>query len=148
MSTFYPLHITKSPFFHYVALGRRQLGHSDPLPPFLPPYLTAAPGFCRNFFRVWFAGLSVRSTLVLDNWQDVPPNAELRAMLPIIAEQLPRGIQLMVISRNEPDASLSRMIVGERLARLGIEDLKLSKSETEAIVRSQDRDELFAPIDI
>jgi LuxR family transcriptional regulator, maltose regulon positive regulatory protein len=123
-------------FFHYATLAR-QLGHSDPIPAFLPQYLTAAPAFCRNFFRAWFAGLPTGSTLVLDNWQDVPPCAELRSLLPVIAEQLPQGIQLVVISRDEPDASMSRLMVAQRLAQIGIEDLQLSRSETEAIVLSQ-----------
>jgi LuxR family transcriptional regulator, maltose regulon positive regulatory protein len=135
-------------FFHYVALGRRQLDRADPMPVFLPQYLTNAPGYCRNFFRLWFAGLPTGSTLVLDNWQDVPQHAELKMMLPVIADQLPHGMQIMLISRNEPDASVSRMVVGERLAQLGIEDLQLSKAETDAIVRSQLREKPLSPLDI
>jgi LuxR family transcriptional regulator, maltose regulon positive regulatory protein len=126
-------------FFHYVTLARNKVCDKAPLPAFLPAYLSAAPTFCRNFFRDWFAGLPAGTPLVLDNWQDVPASAVLRNLLPIIAEQLPRGLHIIVISRNDPDSSVSRLIVGERLARLGIEDLQLSKTETAAIARAHCR---------
>jgi LuxR family maltose regulon positive regulatory protein len=126
-------------FFHYMTLARHQLSHSELIPVFHPQYLSAAQSFCRNYFRAWFAGLSEGGTLVLDNWQDVPAPSELRALLPIIAEQLPQGSQIFIISRSDPDASVSRLIVGERLAQLSVEDLQLSRSETEAIALSQIR---------
>ena len=126
--------------FHYLTLARKPLGDAELMPVFQPQYLCAAPAFCRNFFRCWFAGLPAGSTLVLDNWQDVPESAALRGMLPVIADQLPHGIQLIVISRNDPDASVSRLIVSERLLQLNIEDLQLSRAETEAIALSQVRD--------
>jgi LuxR family transcriptional regulator, maltose regulon positive regulatory protein len=127
-------------FFHYVTLARNNVCDQAPVPTFLSQYLSAAPSFCRNFFREWFAGLPPGSTLVLDNWQDVPAHAELRHLLPIVAEQLPHGLHIIVISRDEPDSSVSRLIVGERLAQLGIEDLQLSKAETRAIALARSRD--------
>ena len=126
-------------FFHYVTLARKKVCDRAAVPTFLPPYLSAAPTFCRNFFRDWFAGLPTGTTLVLDNWQDVPASAVLRNLLPIIAEQLPQRLHIIVISRNEPDSSVSRLIVGERLAQLGVEDLQLSKAETAAIARAHSR---------
>lgn len=124
-------------FFHYAALARRALGVSVSLPVFLPQHLSAVPVFCRNFFRGWFADLPSGTVFVLDNWQDVPVGSALRDLLPVIAEQMPPRMQLIVISRNEPDASVSRLIVGERLAQVGIEDLKLSPLEIGAIARSR-----------
>src|SRR6202034_3744575 len=79
-------------FFHYLTLARKSL-HEGALPAFAPQYMGAVPTFCRNFFRHWFAGLPSGSTLVLDNWQDVPSGAALTAMLPIIAEQVTPQVQ-------------------------------------------------------
>jgi LuxR family transcriptional regulator, maltose regulon positive regulatory protein len=126
-------------FFHYMTIARSQVCGPCSVPAFLSQYLSAASAFCRNFFRDWFEGLPADSVLVLDNWQDVPANAALRNLLPTIAEQLPRGLQIIVISRNEPDPTVSRLIVGERLAQLGTEDLQLSREETEAIARAHAR---------
>ncbi|HTV51620.1 MAG TPA: hypothetical protein VME21_10540, partial [Steroidobacteraceae bacterium] len=126
-------------FFHYVALARGQLCGEAAMPAFLPQYLSAAPVFCRNFFREWFGGLPPHTWLVLDNWQDVPAGAELRSLLPVIAEQLPQGVQIVVISRNEPDASVSRLLISERLAQLNTEDLQLTRAETKAIVLAHAR---------
>jgi LuxR family transcriptional regulator, maltose regulon positive regulatory protein len=127
-------------FFHYVTLARSKVCDRPPVPTFLSQYLSAAPTFCRNFFRDWFASLPPGTTLILDNWQEVPASAVLRTLLPIIAEQLPQGLHIIVISRNEPDATVSRLIVGERLAQLRIEDLQLSKAETAAIARAHSRE--------
>jgi DNA-binding SARP family transcriptional activator len=123
-------------FFHYLTLARRSLANGA-LPAFVPEYLGAVPTFCRNFFRHWFADLPCGSTLVLDNWQDVPADASLPHFLPVIADQLPLQVQLIVISRNEPDANLSRLASSERMGRLDVTDLQLSREETDAVARLQ-----------
>lgn len=136
-------------FFHYVALARSGLSALEPPPAFLSQYLSAVPVFCRNFFRQWFAGLPQRATLVLDNWEDVPTDAELRSLLPIIVEQLPRGQQIIVISRTEPDSGVSRLILHERVAQLQTADLQLSRVETEELARARSRDASVPwPVDV
>jgi LuxR family maltose regulon positive regulatory protein len=135
-------------FFHYLTLARKSL-RDGPLPSFAPQYLAAIATFCRNFFRHWFNELPPGSTLVLDNWQDVPADASLADLLPIIADQVPAQIQLIVISRNEPGANLGRLASSERMGRLDVTDLQLSREETDEVVRLQalacDRS---APIDV
>ena len=123
-------------FFHYLTLARKSL-HEGALPTFAPQYLAAMPTFCRNFFRHWFNELPPGSTLVLDNWQDVPADAPLTHLLPIIADQVPAQVQLIVISRNEPGANLSRLASSERMGRLDVTDLQLSREETDEVVRLQ-----------
>jgi ATP/maltotriose-dependent transcriptional regulator MalT/DNA-binding SARP family transcriptional activator len=123
-------------FFHYLALARKSL-LDGALPAFAPQYLTAVPTFCRNFFRHWFAELPHGSTLVLDNWQDVPADAALTHLLPIITDQLPAQAQLIVISRNEPGANMGRLASSERMGKLDITDLQLSREETDEVVRLQ-----------
>jgi LuxR family transcriptional regulator, maltose regulon positive regulatory protein len=135
-------------FFHYLTLARKSL-RDGPLPSFAPQYLAAIATFCRNFFRHWFNELPPGSTLVLDNWQDVPADASLADLLPIIADQVPAHAQLIVISRNEPGAHLGRLASSERMGRLDVTDLQLSREETDEVVRLQalacDRS---APIDV
>jgi LuxR family transcriptional regulator, maltose regulon positive regulatory protein len=123
-------------FFHYLTLARQSL-LDGALPAFAPEYLEALPTFCRNFFRHWFAGLPTGSTLLLDNWQDVPANASLTHLLPVITDQVPPHVQLIVISRNEPDASLSRLASSDRMGRLDVTDLQLSREETEVVAQLQ-----------
>jgi LuxR family transcriptional regulator, maltose regulon positive regulatory protein len=124
-------------FFHYMALAGGRSPEANSLPVFLPQNLSAVAAFCRNFFRQWFAGLESGSTLVLDNWEVVPPESELHSLLPVVAQQVLPGQQLIVISRTEPDHNVSRLILNERLAQLRIEDLQLSRTETEEIARAR-----------
>ena len=123
-------------FFHYLTLARKSLVDGA-LPSFAPQYLAAIPTFCRNFFRHWFAELPPGSTLVLDNWQDVPADASLTQILPTITDQVPAQVQLIVISRNEPGANLGRLASSERMGRLDVTDLQLSREETDEVVRLQ-----------
>jgi LuxR family maltose regulon positive regulatory protein len=123
-------------FFHYLTLARKSL-LDGALPTFASHYLEAIPTFCRNFFRHWFKDLPPGSTLVLDNWQDVPADASLAHLLPIIADQVPAQVQLIVISRNEPGSNLGRLASSERMGRLDVTDLQLSREETHAVVQLQ-----------
>lgn len=122
-------------FFLYMALARSEVSSDTSLPAFQSQYLAAIPTFTRNFFRNWFARLPTGATLVLDNWQDVPANGALRDMLPIIAEQIPQGMAIIVISRDEPPVSLARLSTNGRMAVIEVEQLQLSISETAAMVK-------------
>jgi ATP/maltotriose-dependent transcriptional regulator MalT/DNA-binding SARP family transcriptional activator len=134
-------------FFHYLVLARKSLVDGA-LPGFAPQYVTALPTFCRNFFRHWFAELPRGSTLVFDNWQDVPADAPLSHLLPIITDQVPAQVQLIVISRNEPDANMGRLASSERMGRLDVGDLQLTREETDEVVRLQASAYGSAPIDV
>jgi DNA-binding SARP family transcriptional activator len=127
-------------FFHFVSLAYESISAAPrQLPRFVPQYSSALQTFARNFFRHWFSGLSPGSTLVLDNWQDVPPGSRLTQLLETIAGEAPAGVQVFVLSRYAPDAALSRLLASERMAVLGINDLQLSKAETRAIARGRGR---------
>ena len=124
-------------FFHYVAQAKKRLTRNPQAlsPGFAPEYLSALPTFCRNFFRHWFAQLPHSSVLVLDNWQDLPVEASLRNLLPVIAEEIPAPVQLIVISRDQPEPNLARWIAAGRIGFLTTADLQLSRPETAAFMR-------------
>lgn len=123
-------------FFYYLAMARdlRAPKSRTPLPAFLPEHYAAIPTFARNFFRALFASFAGTTTLVFDNLQDVPADALLLQMLPVLAEQIPADVQVIIISRVEPGPILSRWIATEQLALLTAEELRLSREETEDFV--------------
>ncbi|MEA3140870.1 MAG: hypothetical protein QOK23_3039 [Gammaproteobacteria bacterium] len=100
---------------------------------FSPEHFAAIPTYTRNFFRTWFALLPPGTNLVLDNWQDVPPQSVLASLLPTVAEEVPSGIRLIVVSRSAPSPALSRFETRELLSFIGTEHLQLSKEETAEI---------------
>jgi DNA-binding SARP family transcriptional activator len=150
------LHLRKSPtiwyqcdegdadiasFFFHLSLARDKLEArlQPPVPGFSPEHFAQIPTFTRNFCRAWFTPLPRQTTLVLDNLQDVPADAVLLGMLPIIGDEIPDGVKIIVISRAEPVANLSRLSANARMAVLGVDELQLSRSETADIV------DLYAP---
>jgi LuxR family maltose regulon positive regulatory protein len=122
-------------FFHFLSLAHTN--HSsiknDPLPSLSPELYAALPTFVRNYFREFCAHLTAPTFVVLDNWQEVPDGAPLRELLPVAIGELPAGIVLVVISREEPAANLSRLQVTGLMATLGWDELKLDERETAGI---------------
>ena len=122
--------------FYHLAMARASCAPRSRvrLPAFLPEHFAAIPTFTRNFFRALFASFGGGTTLVFDNWQDVPADAALLQVLPVLCEQIPADVQVIVISRADPVPALSRWIAADRLALLTAEDLLLSQAETAEIV--------------
>jgi LuxR family transcriptional regulator, maltose regulon positive regulatory protein len=122
-------------FFYFLSLAHAH--HSgvkdDPLPSLSPELYAALPTFVRNYFREFCARLAAPTFVVLDNWQEVPEGAPLRELLPVAIGELPAGIVLVVISREEPAANLARLQVSGLVATLGWAELKLDERETEGI---------------
>ncbi len=122
-------------FFHFLALAVLPVARASgrPLPPLALELYPELDTFVRNYFREMCARLPKGTCIVLDNWQDVPQSAALRAILPVAVGELPAGITLVVVSRQEPDANLSRLGSTERMAIVGRDALELSDVETAGI---------------
>lgn len=122
-------------FFYFLSLAsaNHARARSDPLPSLAPELYGSLPAFVRNYFREFCARLTAPCFLVLDNWQDIPPGAPLRELLPIAVGELPSGIVLVVISREELPANLSRLQLTGQVGTLGEDDLRLTERETRGI---------------
>jgi LuxR family maltose regulon positive regulatory protein len=122
-------------FFYFLSLAHAHHSsvNDDPLPALSPELYAALPTFVRNYFREFCARLAAPTFVVLDNWQNVPQGAPLRDLLPIAIGELPAGIVLVVISREEPAANLTRLQVTGLMATLDWAELKLDERETEGI---------------
>lgn len=125
-------------FFHFLSAAVADLSsvQDNPLPLLSPELYPALPTFVRNYFREFCGRLTAPTVVVLDNWQDIPPGAALRELLPVAIGELPRGIVVVVISREEPAANLSRLQLTEQMATLGWADLQLTEQETGEIAAS------------
>ncbi|MDY0067340.1 MAG: BTAD domain-containing putative transcriptional regulator [Steroidobacteraceae bacterium] len=120
-------------FFHHLAAasGRRRAP-----PRFAPEYAAGLEVFSLNFFRALF--VRRRGLLVLDNYQDLPTDAALHGLLAAIAEEIPAGRNIVVLSREPPSSAFARLRANRLLGLLGWEDLRLTEEETEAIVGLQE----------
>jgi len=128
-------------FFYYLSLARRQRAVSEHsvLPSFQSEHLSAIPTFTRNFFRAFFAGLPRGAVFVFDNWQDIGSDGAATSLLPIIMEQIPDHVKLVVISRNEPRPELARLRANEAMKCILWDRLRLSRAEAGAIAKLRQR---------
>jgi len=123
-------------FFHYfgmaVATKRRTR-----LPAFGAEYRHDITSFARRYFRALSDLLPANSIIVLDNLQDAGPAATLhRALVAAIAE-LPRGANLLTISREEYPEEFSRLVANRTISMIDWDDLRLTPLETREIVEAR-----------
>lgn len=105
-----------------------------PLPRLTPEYRDHTEAFARRFFRELFSRLPDGSVLVLDNYQDVPQDAQIHDILAAVSGELPAGMRLVIVSRENPPPSYSRLVAHQQISFLRWEELKLSHDEAQIIV--------------
>ena len=115
-------------FFH--CLGQLFPEDTDKLPPLTSEYMAGLPTYTRNFFRNLATLLPHNSTLVFDNYQDVPETAPLHELLQLGLSELPNSIRIFMLSRTNPPAIYSRQQAYGALQVINWDTLGLSLNET------------------
>jgi DNA-binding SARP family transcriptional activator len=119
-------------FFHYLTQGLRAGGKQRPaLPQLAPEHLKNFAAFARRYFRSFFARLVPPAVLVLDNFQEAE-NA-LAQLLGHAVNEVPHGLNVVVISRTDPSSALSELDARGLLTLLGADNLALTLEETRAM---------------
>lgn len=122
-------------FFHY--LTRAALAatrkRSVVLPVFAAEHRADLEGFARIYFRAFFDCLKAPAALVLDNYHELPAEAELHRLLDAIAREVPEGFALIATSRGDPPEQTAALRAVDRLAVLGWDELRLTLDETRRI---------------
>lgn len=124
-------------FFHYLTLGLKAASPRmrKPLPKLTPEYLPGIMTFTQRFFETVGSRLSSPAVIVLDNYQEVSNTAALHEVLREAAQNLPSGLSFLVLSREEPPASLSRLQLHGELILLGWNELRLTLDEAKNIAK-------------
>jgi DNA-binding SARP family transcriptional activator len=121
-------------FFYYLGLAVPARG--KPLPLLTPEYRAGLDVFARRYFRQLFGRLRPPFVLVLDNYQDVPPDALLHDVLREAAEELPPTARIVVISRAEPPAALARLRIHQAVDTIDWSELRLTRTEAARLART------------
>ena len=121
--------------FHYLALAADSVAEANSvsLPRFVPEHLLDLPSFARLFFRAFFAQLSQRLILVLDNYQEVPEDALLHEILRQAVAQVPTDSSVVAISRVEAPPGFVQFAASGAMINVGWERLQLTLDEVRAI---------------
>lgn len=124
-------------FFYYLSLSSKKAAPKvrKSLPLLTPEYLLGIRTFARRFFESLFVRLKTPSVLVFDNYQDAPSESDLHEIIQAALSNVPEGIQIVLISRNEPPPALIRLQANNGMAVLGWNDLRLDFGEIEELVR-------------
>lgn len=107
----------------------------QPLPSLTPEHLPEYDVFARNYFEQFFGLLPEQAIVVLDNYESLASDTICHHLLAIGLEQLPRGVRLLITSRENPPATFARLLANGRLQTLGNSQLCLTPDESAGILR-------------
>ena len=118
-------------FFYYLGLAGGRFGgkKARALPLFTDEYRRDLNGFARRWFRELFARMPAGSVIVLDNLHEAGGSSEARAAFATGLEEIPVGVNVIVISRPEPPAEFARLVANQTIVRVGAEELRFTRDE-------------------
>lgn len=124
-------------FFYYLGLAAKNAAprYRKPLPLLTPEYLSGIPTFTQRFFENLYKRLRPPFAVVFDNYQDVPEESLFHAVMQNGLALVPEGIQVIILSRNEPPAAFSRLRANNAIRVVGWDDLRFTLDETKQFVR-------------
>ena len=126
-------------FFHVLAgaapRGRRRSARSPA--PLRPEDWTRLPTFARRWFEQFYRGLPPSCTLVLDNYHEVPEWSRLHDALVEGLSVLPRGVRVLVLSRDGPPPAFRHVSGPARPSMIRWRQLRLTLAESTGLVRAR-----------
>jgi len=128
-----------STFFHYLGLAVQTAAprFRESLPHLTPEYFAGLPIFTQRFFEALGRRLRRPTTLVFDNYHEVPRESELHQLLAIGIQRLPSHIRVIVLSREAFPQEYIRMEAERQLRTIRPEELELTKAEARLVYSLQ-----------
>jgi len=122
-------------FFNYLSQAASRIAPAAALPALTAEYLQGLEAFARNYFRLLFAHVRAARVLVFDDYQDVPADSPLHEIYRHGLQEVPEGLTVIVISRNDPPPSLARLRTSEGFTLIGRNELLLTADEALGVTR-------------
>jgi len=117
-------------FFHYLGRAAKGAGQARrKLPMLSPEYQLGIAEFARNYFHEVFQRLGPSGVLVLDNFQDTGAEFGLHDMLAGVFDEIPAGINVIVVSRRDPPCTFARLLANRSLCLIGWDELRFTVDE-------------------
>jgi len=124
-------------FFHYLGLAAKKAAPKKrtPLPHLTAEYQAGLSVFTRVFFQNLYSRLKAPFTIVFDDYQQVSDSSAIHEAIKDGLIVLPDGGTVILLSRNEPPATLARTHVNQEMSILGWKDLSLTADESRGIAK-------------
>lgn len=87
----------------------------------------------RQFFNNLVGCIKPPFVLVLDNYQEILPDAHLHRALLAGLSRIPEGLSVIIMSRNGPPTNFSRLRLNQQMTILGWNELRLTEGECRKI---------------
>ena len=135
-----PGDVDPAAFFYYMREAVERVGGArvGRLPLLPADAISDLGAFARRYFRTLFARLPRETVLVLDGFQDAEGSA-FETVIREAFEEVPDGFSVMVSSLADPPAALARLVANRRIARIGDDELRLTREESDRLVLARIR---------
>ena len=135
-----------STFFYYMGLAARKAAprKRSTLPLLTPEYLPSLDTFTMRYFEKLCNKLTTPFVLVFDNYQDVSAESLIHQVINTGLSAIPEGINVIVISRNDPHPEFARLRANSRMSFLGWDEIKFTMDETKEVLRASGLKKLSA----
>jgi LuxR family maltose regulon positive regulatory protein len=126
-------------FFYYMGLAAQKAAprYRKRLPLLTPEYLQGLPAFNQKFFESLYNRLKHPFTIVFDNYQEVSEDSSLHEIVNNGLSLLPEGIQVFVLSRNQPPAAFMRLLANNTMHVVGWDELRFTLEESKQMMPLQ-----------
>ena len=134
-------------FFYYLGLAvQKTVPDTNTLPLFTQEYHADITVFARRYFESLFSRLGPPFVLVLDDYHEISADSSLNEIINIAANELPRGITIVVISRQPPSRNLARLGSRRMVSQVGWDKLRLDLEELRGVVQLYDKAEALEAV--
>ncbi|MBM4306527.1 MAG: hypothetical protein FJ123_07305, partial [Deltaproteobacteria bacterium] len=126
-------------FFSYMGMAAKKAAPRirKPLPLLTSEYLLGIPTFTQRFFENLYGRLKSPFLLVFDNYHRVASDSSLHEVILLGLSVLPKGINIILISRSDPHSVFSQLHAHDRMEFLGWSELRFTLEESKHIVSSR-----------
>jgi ATP/maltotriose-dependent transcriptional regulator MalT/two-component SAPR family response regulator len=118
--------------FYYLGLAAKKSagGRRDALPILTPDHQMTFRTFARRYFEELFSQLKPPYAVVFDNYQDAPPESPFHDVFAVGLEEIPEGVNVILISRSGSPPELARLRASKKISTVGWDDLRLTPEES------------------
>jgi len=131
-------------FFFYLGKAAKKAAprKKKPLPLLTPEYLQGIPTFTQRFFENLYDRLKIPSTLVFDNYHEVPSDSPFHEVILNGLSRIPEGMNVFLVSRSDPPPASIRLRASNQMLVLGWDELRLTLDESGSILRLRSKRKL------